>query len=398
MTLIQNPKVVYVIGASGRAAAESVRQSGLRTIVVDLYSDCDSGDHADVITVDSFPDSIVDQLRILPAGWVLLAGGMEHHLDAIAELERYHRLIGPSVDQIKWLRDFHYLSNSLTGSLALHFPETLIGERNCRSEAIRLGRFSESNLSIGTGWLKKSLRGCGGFHIEPSPRDCPETIDYSTSYFQQRILGRSIGTVFYCQEAETKLLGATESISKELHESLVGPQPELPAMAYRGSFGPIEIPGVVKDRMCRWIHSLSKKIDYQGLIQADWILDPNDEAWLLEINPRWTSSMEIIEWAMQENLFTLHASFDSDLRNAIPHASDSTNRTAPLNRIYKSVVYSMTNCIFSLERSQAMLSQKFHRFENNSSARISTDSWADIPRAGSLFRVGDPIASLFTVY
>lgn len=398
MKSIDKQPVIYVVGASGRAAAESVRQTGLRAIVLDLYADADSGDQVDLLIVESYPESILDQLSQQPPGWILLAGGMEHYPDLVTSLEEWHRLIGPNVTQLKQLRDLRFLSNSLAKSIKLKFPTTIISDRerliSADNDSIAISSAKKVLRSSEPVWLKKSWRGCGGFHIEEFRGTLPsKEIDFSTSYLQQKLFGRSIGSVFYCRSSQIELLGVVDAISQATHESLVGPQPELPRMAYRGSYGPTEISDELRDAMCEWIRELTRAIDYSGLLQVDWIVDNLDQAWLLEINPRWTASMEIIEWAAQRNLFSIQAGCTEGLREQIGPAIGATLITRSEQKLYKAIVYASSSFDVSSEMFNEMLDRKFQRFNQMHSDPVIESGWSDIPRVGTPIRLGNPLAT-----
>jgi len=427
MTSTDSKPTVYVVGASGRSAAESVRQAGFRAIVLDLYADRDSGDARDILPIDSHPDSIVPQLSKLKSGWVLLTGGMENYPDLVEELARYHRVLGPTAEQIKCFRDIEVLSDSISQSGqsdVLSFPETVT---------------SLSDVGSEFGWLSKSRSGCGGFHIERMSELGASAVAPNKVYFQREILGQSIGTVFSCEQSKVHLLGVTAALTSEVHESLVGPQPVLPPMAYRGSYGVIEISNLLRIAMCSWAHSITRKLHYTGIMQADWIVDEN-KAWLLEINPRWTASMEVIEWAIGQNIFSIQASFDDKLKTWLsgspatrratdwnlpkvdwnhcrdrlsgwdngpilpPDSSGIFHRAArvlaqpfPAKTLYKAIQYASTPIVVSREQSDEMLLNRFNRFENRDIYVSGSAGWGDIPQVGTDISAGHPIASFFRV-
>ncbi len=373
---------VYVVGASGRSAAESVRQAGFRAIVVDLYADRDSGEACDVLQIESYPDSVAAQLKSLDCGIVLLAGGMENHVGLIEDISQYHRILGPNVEQIKRIRDHEFLVSSINKSDhdgVLRFPETVP---------------TAHDINPMQNWLRKSFFACGGFHIERLPNDRFADFKEGNYCFQREVSGQSVGTVFLCERSKVQLLGVTAALDALMHQSLTGPQPALPPMAYRGSYGMIALPKLVKEAMCRWAFSFAEAIDYTGIIQADWIIN-DDAAWLLEVNPRWTASMEIIEWALGCNLFSLQASLDNELKTMLSTAPAMFSRIASTRLLYKAIQYANAPFIVSEEQSTEMLARKFNRFEPNALTKADRVGWCDIPNTGTSIETGQPIASYF---
>jgi len=148
--------------------------------------------------------------------------------------------------------------------------------------------------------------------------------------------------------------------------------------------------------MCSWAHSITRKLHYTGIIQADWIVDEN-KAWLLEINPRWTASMEIIEWATGQNLFSIQAGFDDELKTMISGAAAKTSRPFPAQTLYKAIQYASTPLVVSREQSDEMLLNKFNRFEKQGTSLSNFVGWGDIPQVGTAISAGHPIASFFKV-
>jgi len=292
-------------------------------------------------------------------------------------------VLGPTAEQIKYFRDIEVLSESIIRSGqsdVLRFPKTVN---------------SLSDVGSGLGWLSKSRSGCGGFHIKRTSEWRSPTVDPNKSYFQREILGQSIGTVFSCRQSHVHLLGITAAITSHVHESLVGIQPVLPPMAYRGSYGVIDISNLLRNAMCSWAHSLTRKLNYTGIIQADWIIDGN-KAWLLEINPRWTASMENIEWATGQNLFSIQAGFDDELKTTL-RGTVAITQPFPAKTLYKAIQYASTPLIVSREQSDEMLLNKFNRFEKHNLCLSNLNGWGDIPQVGTAISAGHPIASFFTV-
>ena len=64
---------------------------------------------------------------------------------------------------------------------------------------------------------------------------------------------------------------------------------------YAGSLGPIGFGGMITERLRRLGQAIVDSFQLQGLFNADVVIDSSNQIWLLEINPRWSGSTELIE-------------------------------------------------------------------------------------------------------
>ena len=83
---------------------------------------------------------------------------------------------------------------------------------------------------------------------------------------------------------------------------------------YGGSLGPVILPATVLDRLNRLGQTVVDSHHLSGLFNTDVIVDQQGDVWLLEINSRWSSSMELIERALN------HPAVDGNAYSLIDHA------------------------------------------------------------------------------
>jgi predicted ATP-grasp superfamily ATP-dependent carboligase len=74
---------------------------------------------------------------------------------------------------------------------------------------------------------------------------------------------------------------------------------------YRGSIAPVAIPDWFLEPISNFASSVVHETNWCGLWQADFLL-PGNELYLLEINPRWTASMELISYGYDLPLVSWH--------------------------------------------------------------------------------------------
>jgi hypothetical protein len=107
-------------------------------------------------------------------------------------------------------------------------------------------------------------------------------------YWQEFIAGRVLGVTCLITDAGVRWLGATEALTSDQWQ---GPSPYV----YRGSLGPLHLDAQHSDTSLARATRVGQQLHYRGYLQADLIEDAHGRLWLLEINPRWTAGMEILQ-------------------------------------------------------------------------------------------------------
>src|SRR5206468_9397103 len=114
-------------------------------------------------------------------------------------------------------------------------------------------------------------------------------------YFQKRIAGGSFSALFIASQGEASLIGVTRQLTGT---------PGLP-FAYRGSIGPVSISEGLKARLDEMGRVLVSEFALVGLFGVDYILR-DGEAWPVEVNPRYTASVEVLELSLRRSLMAEH--------------------------------------------------------------------------------------------
>lgn len=238
---------VIILGASARAAAQSAIRAGITPWCIDLYADRDLRAIAPVkrCPADRYPYAMLDMLDDAPDAPVIFTGKMEDYPDFIDAVAQHRPLAGSTPQAMRLARD----------------PITL--------DSIKA-------LPDGDVRLIKPKRGFGiRHHVDGEPVD-------DEHYVQPWVPGRSIGAVFDGSE----LIGATEQL--------------VNTFQYAGSIGPIE----VDSRQLHDIGSaLVERCGLTGVFGVDLIMQDEGELFPIEVNPRYTASVEVLEFAQAGHVF-----------------------------------------------------------------------------------------------
>jgi predicted ATP-grasp superfamily ATP-dependent carboligase len=105
--------------------------------------------------------------------------------------------------------------------------------------------------------------------------------------YQKRIDGTPCAAVYVAAEGEAQLLGVTRQIIGE-------PWLRAHGFQYAGSIGPWPMAPAAREMLERLGNVLSEQFELAGLFGVDFILD-GERVWTVEVNPRYTASVEIVE-------------------------------------------------------------------------------------------------------
>lgn len=330
---------VGVVGASARAAVCSLARAGLSAWAVDQFNDRDLARVAPcaLCPEGGYPSALPDLAARFPPGPVLYTGGLENHPRVVAELARTRELWGNPPEVLARVRDPFALA-ALLARIGFRVPRLVPPGEACPAQ----GR-----------WLRKPVRSGGGLGVRFARAGAPATPDH---VFQEFIDGAPMSAL-YCG---TTLLGTTEQLigAEWLHAA---------PFAYCGNVGPLEPPA--------WALRLGRSLCTDTGLREHWGADlvlRDGEPWVLEVNPRYTAAIEVLELA------TGRAAF---------------GRWLPANRpgagvVGKAVYYAPHAIRFPRGGPwDADLAAPFDPWR--------VPGFADIPDAGARVEVGWPVLTLF---
>jgi len=270
---------VIVIAESGGAPARAARRAGYDPFVIDTLGT--SGEPGVVCAKARFPFGVQDLMPQAPAGApVLLGAPMENHPDLVESLTQGRPLLGAPVAAIKKSRH-PYALPSLPPFKGLKLCKT----KTRASFASRLARLAFGVM--GKRYLLKPRYESGGRGIEAWS---PTARIRDTHYLQQSVKGTPMGAVFHADGWSCRFLGVTEMAVGE-------PAMGAPAFAWCRSVGPVKPSGKAKAALEHLGVVLTQRHDLRGVFGVDLVMDWRGNLWPIEVNPRYTESMEVLERA-----------------------------------------------------------------------------------------------------
>lgn len=283
---------IHLIGGSVRAAAEDARRSGYEIVAMDHFGDadllaaCDRWIH--LPRTDAWPGLLAD-----PHSTVVPTGGFDW--PQTASPPHAGLIAFPSKDAFDEMRSPKVLAE-LANRSGIRFPVTI--EASDVASFMNGNSYSDKSYS----WLIKPYAGTGGLGIRsPLPPETSPIEDQvrSGEYLQQRITGRPIGVNFISRfrsgRYETRMLGIFAGLTHRknadhrwLYGGSIGP---LPWSVLHRENGPHESN---VSNLITLGNNIAERFQLVGLFNVDLMLASDQSLSLLEINPRYSASMELL--------------------------------------------------------------------------------------------------------
>jgi|WetSurMetagenome_2_1015567.scaffolds.fasta_scaffold47852_2 uncharacterized protein len=292
---------ILVIGVSVRAFVESAVRSHYSVMALDAFGDEDLRALTTCYSlprdfhVPYSPRALFDISRELSFHAVAYTANLENHPETLQRFESDHRIAGNSPAVVQAVRNWQTLFPRLRAA-GFPVPETLAGPKGHSLEAGR--------------WLIKPVNSGGGHGIFFLQGQLPG----NESVLQQHIPGKACSASFVANGSDCVLLGITQQIIGERHFGArdfrycgnILPLPEILESA--------EGLAIVK-QVRKIADFLVREYGLTGINGFDFILN-RGEVYLIEVNPRYSASMELIERAYNLQIFHLHV--DAALNRGLP--------------------------------------------------------------------------------
>jgi len=341
---------IIILGASARAAATSALRAGWTPWCADLFADADLERIAMVRKVpsDAYPEGLLDALADAPPGPVLYTGALENRPDLIARIER--QVLGNRADVLRAVRS----------------PMKWTA---CLREA---GVPCPTIATVPTAgrWLLKPRKSAAGFGVAHYDR---RAFNPRSHYLQEWIEGVPCSGIFL----GGRLLGVTRQFIGTDWLNATG-------FHYAGNVGPLVLDD---ESISRWQaigSTLATCFHLAGLIGIDAIVR-DGVVWPIEINPRYTASMELLERAYRIALLPLHrASCLGDGSSLTPGPSPG-GRGEEIHG--KAILYARRTMPFP--RDGPWRESLVYGVD------LDCTSFADIPHGGEIIEHGRPVLTLF---
>lgn len=382
----QSPLIVF--GASARAAVHSARRSGIQAIGIDLFGDVDLDPSAPELTSQTNLDNVLDTTPLdlseypsgfesrLPGGrasqWMDVSG-FENAPDLIDRMRARGTHLGNSGHVVNQVRDPRLLDELLVSN---GLPSAWC--------------FDASRLTRGK-WLLKPKSSAGGLGLTRIDLDCDparlheyqrrmQTWLERGQQIQKFISGKTYGAVFLATPRQVECQGVT---------CLLNGRSELsaPGFAYCGSIGPFQLPESIRLQIESMGELIGNRFGLRGLFGIDVVVHDKG-CWLIEVNPRYTASVEVLEIATNRPLLATHMHCF-----AAPADSVSTNATRPdpesgQTWVAKGIQYVPQGSRWT--STEAFVDDLLDQNRSHASPRF-----ADIPQPGTVLLPGQPAFTVF---
>ncbi|WP_165231317.1 ATP-grasp domain-containing protein [Aquisphaera insulae] len=349
---MNGPHDLLIVGACTRAAAASAVRAGVVPRCVDHFADRDLAALGAVERVEPADetDGLRDRALSLPSSAWIYTGPLENHPDVVGTISSYHSLLGNPPDVLRAVRD----PLRLATVLGLH------GLPRAEVAGDVLGVPTDGS------WLIKPRASGGGIgsrrlfdrsHFNPS-----------TCYAQRFIAGPSFSALFLAGARPVELIGVSRQ--------LIG-EPGLPFI-YRGSIGPCELPPTVMETLRTTGRVLAEAFGLIGLFGVDFVLHDGEPV-PIEVNPRYTASVEVLEFATGRSLLAEH------LRACGGGAPDRRAMAAAAPVVGKLILYAR----------EALIAPDIPLPRSALVDRFALPRIADVPWPGTPIAAGEPILTVF---
>lgn len=277
-----NRIAVSLIGASARAVATSAWRAGWSSRSCDLFGDVDLRHRSSFAPRNGkYPfcfDEFICRGPDLP--W-MYTGGLENHPGLIDRLAAARPLWGNPGAVLREARDPFVLEETLREA-GLAFPE-------CRRDGPPRGER----------YLLKPLRGSGGSRIRfAAASSSPEAAPRGHVY-QRFLPGTPCSATFVAHAGQVLPLGVTRQL---VGAPWLGAAP----FAWCGNVGPIHLHGRQRELLKRLGLVLVKRFGLRGLFGVDFLIADRGDLWVVEVNPRYPASLEVLELAAGRAALPLH--------------------------------------------------------------------------------------------
>lgn len=361
---------LVIVGASVRAFAESARRAGWRVHAADLFGDLDLAAVADSVVVarggaQGYPGSLVAACRRFPPAAVCYTGALENHPDVIAALAVKRTLLGARPEAVRAARDVTILA-AAAAAAGLLFPET---------------RFDAAGVPRDGSFLVKPVAGAGGRGIDRWTATAARRARPAGAIWQRRVAGTAWSTAHAVASHGAELLGASRQL-------LGRPWCGAGGFAWCGAIGVgrAEIPRPLRRQFDR-VGTMLVGLALTGMVGVDVVVDGRGRVWVVEINPRPTASMELVERATGRSIAAAHLAA-CGAGAPLPVGTSATRDDPP-----------GTKAVLFATAATPIDAGLPVRLESATAAwREADGGWpavADIPRPGQVIARGGPLLTLF---
>lgn len=316
---VLNGKKVGVIGFNARPLACSIKKCGGFSYVSDYWgdSDLDACSQEWVAVLSPLPGSrqrgslenpvhaslsnnFLNTFEEDDFDHILIGSGFDDHSESLAKIERKFGITGNSPELMKNSRNREKL-DSIAKDNAIHYPRYWIAEN-----------YEEAYSAVEKSGLPSVIRPLtsgGGAGIRKISGVHDLQVFYNRLQQTNRLGPRIIQEYISGIDVSASVLSTgSEAFTLSVQDQLIG----LPSagrhsdFVYCGNRIPTSINPEVDRRIRNVAQAIAIELKLKGSIGIDFVVTPNSEIWLLEVNPRFQGSLEMLERASEISVSELH--------------------------------------------------------------------------------------------
>jgi predicted ATP-grasp superfamily ATP-dependent carboligase len=283
--------VILLVSVSARMLAELAVSEGHDVVALDRFGDldlqrlCPSVSNLRDLGGHGGMEALVDAAESIAAEAAVCGAGLENRPDLVARLAAGRTLLGCGPETLRRVRDPAVLGASLRAA-GLAYPRTLpAGDAALKADGARR-------------WLRKPLRGGGGRGIRAwrGGRLAGDVV------VQERIAGLPCSVAAVADGRAATVLGVSEQL---IGRRALGAR----GFTWCGNVVPARLPSGERHKLAREADAicahLAAAFGLRGLFGVDVVWD-GERAWVVEVNPRPTASLETIAAVHGVRPFTAH--------------------------------------------------------------------------------------------
>lgn len=373
-----------LIGVSVRALMESAGESGYPVQGIDYFADADSCRWGKTMSLrndfglEPSVEHLLEVAQNLPCEGLVYASGPENHSAGLNFWEERGLLFGNKVAVLDQVRDPWKLKQALA-EIEVAMPEFH-----------RVKDWDpDTQRKI---MLLKPLDGGGGRGVRVLPQEKEKDmaqglisgLQEPTRYIvQDYISGIPASVTFLADGQRTEVLGTSRQLTVRQGGN---------NFIYAGNIVPFDVSlisgasrtlDVLEESLWRICSHLSTVFHLRGINTLDFVINSKG-IWVLEVNPRWSASVELIERWRGERLFTRHLAACQTSQRSLLLDRDEGKRNRNRNRPEfwgKRIVYAESS--FQVGRDWEL-------------SYLYEQGVRDIPVAGTKIERGEPICTVLS--
>lgn len=352
---------LILLGASVRAAAFSAWRGGFAPWGIDQFADADLAELCPARRVDDTPSNVLDAFRAAPDAPWMYTGGIENLPDLVHSLSELRPLLGNDATTLRHVRDPFELANRLS---CAGWPTLAV--------------LPGTHPPLRGTWMRKPLRSGGGIGIRAVDPERSSLEASADVYFQQRLPSSApiYGATYVMAAGRSRLLG----VCRQYSGFPEGEGSDLfPPFLYRGSVT-VDMTGPRWAELRRLGELLAHCFPLRGVVGVD--IARHEHSWrVLEVNPRFPASAELLESASRPSVVALHVA------SCVTGRISEEDPAPPFSARAKWIVYARDDLVWTAG---------LMRGWRAAVAGSPTDSpqIADVPASDTKIAAGHPVCTL----